>query len=136
MNYQNKCPTISSVYCRVLRPTVSRQTFQGFDARVAAQTQKLTDNNVALARMNNRLLAQLDRLRQDHAHLEHLAAGQYAVSRAKEAELAAEVKGLKAIVKDSLAERENLRAQLAAKQVSWKIVTISLQCAPPSFFPF
>lgn len=90
---------------------------QSFDARAASQTQKLTDNNVALARMNNRLLAQLDRLRQDHTHLEHLTAGQQAVARAKEAELAREVKGLKAVVKESLAERQNLRAQLAAKQV-------------------
>ena len=70
-----------------------------------------------LARANNRLTSQLDKLRAEHEKLQHLAAGQQAVARAKEAELAAEINGLKRLLKESLAERTTLHAQLLAKQV-------------------
>lgn len=59
----------------------------------------------------------------------HLAAGQLAVARAKESELAGEISGLKHLLKESLAERDALHAQLMAKQVS-AITTCRMPCSP------
>ena len=87
------------------------------EARAVNQIQKLADNNVALARLNNKLTSQLDKLRTEHDQQQHLAAGQQAVARAKEKELAAEINGLKHLLKDSFSERTTLHAQLVAKQV-------------------
>jgi len=74
--------------------------------------------------MNHRLNSQLDRLRSELDQLEHLTAGNAIVARAKESELASEINGLKHLLKESLAERANLHAQLVAKQVR------------PLYFPF
>jgi hypothetical protein len=93
------------------------QLRQALETRAAVQIQKLADNNAALARMNHRLSSQLDRYKAEVDQLEHLSAGQAAVAKAKESELAAEIKGLKHLLKESLAERATLHAQLVAKQV-------------------
>ncbi len=88
------------------------------EERAASQIQKLADNNTALARMNHRLTAQLERVRAQHDHLAHLEAGRAAVTRAKEAEMGQQVQGLKELLKESLEERSKLHAKLMAKQVS------------------
>lgn len=94
-----------------------RQARQEEKARTAAQITKLSENNAAIARLNNRLSQQLERSKMESDTLKHLAAGQSAVARAKEAENEAEISGLKHLLKESLAERERIHAQLLAKQV-------------------
>jgi hypothetical protein len=93
-----------------------RQGREAAEARSAAQIVKLADNNAALARMNNRLTRQLEDLRAEHDQILHLSTGRLAVARAKEGELLAEVGGLKRLLRDSMVERQGLRAQLHAKQ--------------------
>ncbi|KAL4538944.1 hypothetical protein Ndes2437A_g01931 [Nannochloris sp. 'desiccata'] len=89
---------------------------KALETRTTLQIQKLSDNNAALARMNHRLNSQLERLKAELDQLEHLTAGNAIVARAKESELASEINGLKHLLKDSLAERATLHAQLVAKQ--------------------
>jgi hypothetical protein len=95
-----------------------QQLRQALESRAAVQIQKLADNNAALARMNHRLSSQLDRLKAEIDQQDHLETGRAAVARAKETELAAEINGLKHLLKESLAERATLHAQLVAKQVN------------------
>ena len=82
----------------------------------AGQATKLAENNAALARTNSRLLVQLEQLRAEHEKLMHLSAGQLAIARAKEAEQLVEFAGLKRLLRESMIERQGLRAQLLAKQ--------------------
>lgn len=115
---------ISSLFLIFLLAFSRRAQLKALETRATLQIQKLSDNNAALARMNHRLNSQLERLKGELDQLEHLTAGNAIVARAKESELASEINGLKHLLKESLAERANLHAQLVAKQVK------------PLYFPF
>lgn len=94
-----------------------RKAKRNQETRSSIQIIKLADNNASLARTNNRLNYQLEKLRKEHDQLIHLHTGQQAVTKAKIGEFKTEIKGLKELLKESLEEKESLLSHLQAKQV-------------------
>lgn len=106
----------SSHHCSI-ELAKERQSKKALESKSSNQILKLAENNASLARLNNALSNQLEKLRGEHERLLHLSTGQQAVAKAKSVELIEEIDGLKKLLKESQEEKEALRSHLNAKQV-------------------